>query len=79
MQQAQNIHSFPGRHETVPPLQIATVHPPLALWFRQWMQKTLTKETAAEAVFGVAALALFAVLFLSLARGMAHYTIVPVP
>ena len=79
MQQARKLHSVPGRQEIVPPLPITTVHPPLALWFRRWRQKTLTKETVAEAAFGAATLALFAVLFMSLAHGMAHYTIVPLP
>jgi hypothetical protein len=78
----QNIHKLtPLGQQTSPvaPLRITTVRP--SAWERATarIEKMLSTEAAAEAVFGVATVLLVAGLFVSLARALAHYTIVPMP
>jgi hypothetical protein len=78
----QHVHKWePLGQQTSPvaPLRITTVRP--SVWERATarIEKTLSTEAAAEAVFGVATVLLTAVLFVSLARALAHYTIIPWP
>jgi hypothetical protein len=79
MQQVQKIHSFPGRQETVPPLRVTTVQPSLVGRIKLWVIRAFPRETITEILLGVFTLYLLAVLFIGVARGMAHYTIVPMP
>jgi hypothetical protein len=78
----QHVHKLtPIGQQTSPvtPLRITTVRP--SAWERATARiaKTLSTEAAAEVVFGVATILLVAGLFVSLARALAHYTIVPMP
>jgi len=79
MQYARKLGPFTEQQPTVAPLRVTTVRPSVRERVRAWAQKTLTEETVAEVIFGTATVFLVTVLFVSFARALAHYTIIPLP
>ena len=79
MQHVHKLEPLSQQTSPVAPLRITTVR--LSVWERATarIEKTLSTEVVAEAVFGVATVLLAVGLFMSLARALAHYTIVPLP
>jgi hypothetical protein len=79
MQHVQKIEPLMGPKSPVAPLRVTTVRPSLWERMRAWAEKTLTTEMRAEIVFATATILLAGGLFASLARALAHYTIIPLP
>lgn len=79
MQQARKLGPFTERQPSVAPLRVTMVRPSVRERVRAWAQKTLTEETVAEVIFDTATIFLVTVLFVSFARALAHYTIIPLP
>ncbi|MGE0682798.1 MAG: hypothetical protein AB7P69_18085 [Candidatus Binatia bacterium] len=79
MQHTHKLTPFGRQTSPVAPLRITTIRP--SAWERATarIEKMLSTEATAEAVFGVATVLLAAGLFVSLARALAHYLIVPLP
>jgi hypothetical protein len=79
MQHVRKLEPLGQQTSPVAPLRILTIRP--SAWERatERIGKTLSSEAAVEAVFGVATVLLVAGLFISLARALAHYTIIPLP
>jgi hypothetical protein len=79
MQHVRKLGSFTGQQPSVAPLRVTTFHPSVPEQVRAWVQRTLTAETVAEVIFGSATIFLVTALFVSFARALAHYTIIPLP
>lgn len=79
MQHIQKIEPLMGQKSPVAPLRVTTVRPSPWERMRAWAAKTLSAETRAEIAFGTATILLTGGLFVSLARALAHYTIIPWP
>jgi hypothetical protein len=79
MEHVQELRPLFGQKQPVAPLRVTTVQP--SMWKRVTakVEKTLSVEKSAEIIFGAATVLLTAGLFVSLARAVAHYTIIPVP
>jgi hypothetical protein len=79
MQHARKLGSFTGQQPSVAPLRVKTFRPSVRERVGAWVQRTLTAETTAEVIFGSATFFLVTALFVSFARALAHYTIIPLP
>jgi len=79
MQHVQKLGPTIGQNPPLVPLRVTTLHPSLWEQTTRWMQKTFSAETLVEAGFASATVFLLAVLLVSLARGLEHYTIIPWP
>jgi len=79
MQQVRKLGPFTEQPPAVAPLRVTKVRPSVREQVRAWAQRTLTEETVAEVIFGTATVFLVTVLFVSFARALAHYTIIPLP
>ena len=78
----QSVQEFktPLRHEqSVAPLRVTIVQPSLWKQMKAKVAQTLTTETIAEIVLRAATVLLTTGLFVSLARALEHYTIIPLP
>lgn len=79
MQHARKLGQFAEQQPSVAPLRVTTFRPSVREQVRAWARRTLTAETTAEVIFGSATIFLVVVLFVSFARALAHYTIIPLP
>jgi hypothetical protein len=79
MQHARKLGPFTEHQPPVAPLRVTVVRPSVRERVRAWARRTLTEETVAEVIFGTATVFLVTVLFVSFARALAHYTIIPLP
>ena len=79
MQHVHNIEPLRGQRQSLAPLRVTVVQP--SVWERitAKMDQALSQERVAEAVFGAVTVLLTTGLFVSFARALAHYTIVPWP
>ena len=79
MQHVHNIESLPGQRQSLAPLRVTVVQPSVWERINAKVEQALSQEPVAEAVFGAVTVLLAAGLFVSFARALAHYTIVPWP
>lgn len=79
MQHVHNVESLHGQRHSLAPLRVTVVQPSLWERLKTKMDQALSQEPVAEAVFGAVTVLLATGIFVSLARALAHYTIVPWP
>jgi len=79
MQHVHNVESLHGQRQSLAPLQVTVVQPSVWKRINTKVDRILSQESVAEAVFGTVTVLLAAGLFVSFARELAHYTIVPLP
>jgi hypothetical protein len=78
MQHARKLGPFAEQQLSVAPLRVTTVRPSLREQVRAWVRK-IPAEDRAEVILGVTTVFLVTGLFVSFARALAHYTIIPLP
>jgi len=78
MQHARQLGSFTEQQPAVAPLRVTTVRPSLREQVRAWVQKMPTEDRA-EVILSITTIVLVTGLFVSFARALAHYTIIPLP
>ena len=79
MQHVQKFEPSIGQNPSLIPLRVTTLRPSLGEQAQRWAQRTFTVETLAEVSFAGATVFLLVFLLVGLARGLAHYTIIPWP
>jgi len=79
MQYARKLGPFAEQQPSIAPLRVTTFRPSVWERMRAWARRTLTAETTADVILGSATIFLVTVLFVSFARALAHYTIIPLP
>lgn len=79
MQHVQKLGPTIGQTPPLIPLRVTTLRPSLWEQTKRWTQKTFSAETLVEVGFASATVFLLAILLVSLARGLEHYTIIPWP
>src|SRR5262249_18217910 len=78
MQHARKLGQFAEHEPSVAPLRVTTVRPSLRERARAWARK-IPAEDRAEVILGITTILLVGELFVSFARALAHYTIIPLP
>ena len=78
MQYARKLGPFAEQQPSVAPLRVTKVRPSLREQVRAWARRTWAEESA-EIILGVTTIVLVTGLFVSFARALAHYTIIPLP
>jgi hypothetical protein len=78
MQHARKLGPFADQQPSVAPLRVTTVRPSLREQMRAWARK-IPAEDRAEVILGITTVLLVSGLFVSFARALAHYTIIPLP
>jgi hypothetical protein len=79
MQHVHNIEPLRGQRQALAPLRVTVVQPSVWERINAKVDQALSQERVAEAIFGAVTVLLAAGLFVSFARALAHYTIVPWP
>ncbi len=79
MQNVHNMESLGGQRQSLTPLRVTVVQPSAWERLKAKVDQALSQAPVAEAVFGAVTVVLAAGLFLSFARALAHYTIIPIP
>jgi len=75
MQHIQRLDSLGRQSQPFTPLRLTTVRP--STWER--LRARLEKTFTADVIFGTVTVLLASGLFISFARALAHYTIIPLP
>ena len=78
MQHIHNVESL-GQKQSITPLRVTVVRPSVWGRIKAKVDQTLSQEPVAEAVFGAVTILLATGLFMSFARALEHYTIIPWP
>ena len=79
MQHVHNVESLRGQRQSLAPLRVTVVQPSVWKRINAKVDQVLSQEPVAEAVFEAVTVLLAAGLFVSFARALTHYTIVPWP
>ncbi len=79
MQHVHNVESMRDQRESLAPLRVTLVQPSVWKRINAKVDQLLSQESVALAVFGTVTVLLASGLFMSFARALAHYTIVPLP
>ena len=79
MQHVHNVESLRDQEQSLAPLRVTLVQPSVWKRINAKVDQLLSQESVALAVFGTVTVLLATGLFMSFARALAHYTIVPLP
>ena len=79
MQHIQSLEQCFKPHQPAAPFQPSTLRSTFWRRVETKVEKVLAKESTAELIFGAVTMLLLAGLFVSLARAITHYQIIPWP
>ncbi len=79
MHSVHNVESLNGQKHSLVPLRVTVVQPSAWERLKAKVDRVLSQAAVAEAVFGAVTVVLTAGIVISLARAVAHYTIIPIP
>jgi hypothetical protein len=79
MEYVHKFTSLTKQERPVAPLPVTLVRPGIWERLKTTVKATYSTELFMELVFGVSTFLLTVGLFIGLARGLAHYTIIPMP
>ena len=79
MQHVHNIEPLRGQRQSLTPFRVTVVQPSVRERITAKVDQALSQERVAGAIFGAVTVLLATGLFVSFARALAHYAIVPWP